>query len=92
MNRLGRCGVCVYIYVYIYIYMEYYSAIKGQNSATCSNMNGIETHTEWSKRHHRISLIYRVKNMEEMIYLQNRKDYGHVEQTCVCQGEGEGVG
>ena len=30
--------------------------------------------------------------MVQMIYLQNRKDHGHGGQTCVCQGEGEGVG
>ena len=28
--------------------------------------------------------------MAQMIYLQNRKDHGHVGQTCVCQGEGVG--
>ena len=30
--------------------------------------------------------------MAKMIYLQNRKDHGHVGQTCVCRGEGKGVG
>ena len=30
--------------------------------------------------------------MAKMIYLQNRKDHGHVGQTCVCQGGGEGGG
>ena len=27
-----------------------------------------------------------------MISLQNRKDHGHGEQTCVCQGGGGGTG
>ena len=29
--------------------------------------------------------------MAQMIYLQNRKDHGHVEETCICQG-GRGMG
>ena len=30
--------------------------------------------------------------MAQMIYQQYRKDHGHVGQTRVCQGKGEGVG
>ena len=30
--------------------------------------------------------------MAQMIYLQKRRDRGHVGQTRVCQGEGEGLG
>ena len=30
--------------------------------------------------------------MAQMMYLQNRKDHGHVGQTHVCQQEGERVG
>ena len=30
--------------------------------------------------------------MAQMIYLQNRRDNGHVGQTCVCQMGGEGSG
>ena len=30
--------------------------------------------------------------MAQMIYLQNRKDHGLIGQTCVCRGEGEGMG
>ena len=43
-------------------------------------------------RHHMISLICGVKNMAQMIYLQNRRDYEHVGQTHVLRGEGDGVG
>ena len=38
-------------------------------------------------RHHMILLICGVKNMAQIIYLQNRKDHGHGGQTRVCYGE-----
>ena len=45
MTRLRRCGIYIYTHTYINIdNMEYYSAIKEQNTAICNN---VETPREY---------------------------------------------
>ena len=40
-----------------------------------------------------ISLIYGIKNMAQMnLSTKQKETHGHKEQTCGCQGWGEGIG
>ena len=58
-----------YMYIHICTHiMEYYSAIKGINSAICRNMDGLrDCHTEWSmsEREKQIYNIAYMWNLEK---------------------------
>ena len=77
--------------------MEYYSAIKKQNNAICSNMDETrDSHTKWSQKekdkYHMISLISGIQYMAQ-INLSTEKKLMNLENIfVVAEGEGEGVG
>ena len=82
-----------------YIYtMEYYSAIKGQNNAICSNTDGTrDSHTKWSKSERERQIPYDITYVWNLIYGTNesfhrKETHGHGEQTCGCQGGRGGIG
>ena len=82
---------------YIYI-IEYYSSIKEQNNAICSNMDGTRGyHTKWSKWKRERQIPYDVTYIWNLIDYTNelfhRKEYhGLGEKTYGCRGRGRGSG
>ena len=81
-----------------YIYTkEYYSAIKGQNNAICSNMDATrESHTEWRKPEWERQIPYDITYIWNLKYGTNEPIYKtetDIEnRPVVAKGEGEGVG
>ena len=62
--------------------MEYYSAIKNQNNAIGSNMDGSrDCHTQWNKSDterqmsYDIAYMWNLKNGNKWTSLQNRNSY-----------------
>ena len=83
-----------------YIYtMDYYSAIKKNNNAICSNMGGPrDYHSKWSKsdRERQISYITYMRYLKKWYkwtYLQNRNRLADIEnKLMVTKGERRGEG
>ena len=61
--------------------MEYYSAIKKENSAICSNTNGPRDYHKWSKSERQIS--HAIMNLK---YDTRRQTHRYRERICGCQG------
>ena len=73
MDKEDVIYICMYVYTHIHI-MKYYSVIKKDNNAICSNMDEPrDYHTMWSKpdkdKHHVILLICGIwkKDTNELI-------------------------
>ena len=76
--------------------MEYYSAMKEQNNAICSNMDGARvSHTEWSKSEREKQIPYAITDIWNLIYGTNepfhrKENHGLGEYIQGCLGGGGG--
>ena len=60
----------------VHIDMEYYSAIKEQNNAICSNMDATrDSHTKWSKSERERKIPYDITSMWGLKYGTNETIY-----------------
>ena len=91
MFGLRRCG----------IYTQWNTVLrhkKQQKNAICSNMDGTrDSYTEWNKSERERQIPYDITYIWNLTYSTNetfhrKETQGLEEQTCGCQGGGEGVG